>query len=164
MAERKSKVSSPSSRSWVERSFTPRRNSPLNADLFVFASTALRRGVEIATLSFQSAGPLNFPVNVGGNRNSLACNALTPARMRQGKDWHRSCKSGQENMRRFLKHAAHSRTRLFVPVVEYGLTEFAVTVRQITTRPRINLWSNLRLNRIGLRNIKRGRNYARTHT
>ncbi len=34
-------------------------------------------------------------------------------------------------MRRFLKHAAHSRTRLFVPVVEYGLIEFAVTVRQI---------------------------------
>ena len=34
-------------------------------------------------------------------------------------------------MRRFLKHAALSRTRLFVPVVEYGLTEFAVTVRQI---------------------------------
>ncbi len=34
-------------------------------------------------------------------------------------------------MRRFLKHAAHSRTRLFVPVVEYGLTELAVTVRQI---------------------------------
>src|SRR6266511_5421264 len=43
------KVSSPSSRSWVERSFTPRRNSPLNADLFVFASTAIRRGVELAT-------------------------------------------------------------------------------------------------------------------
>ncbi len=140
------------------------KSQGINADLFVFASTALRRGVEIAALSFQSAGPLNFPVNVGGNRNSLACNALTPARMRQGKDWHRSCKRGQENMRRFLKHAAHSRTRLFVPVVEYGLTEFTVTVRQITPRPMINLWRNLRLNRIGLRNIKRWRNYARTHT
>ena len=83
-------------------------------------------------------------------------------RVEQSDRWHRSCKSGQENMRRFLKHAAHSRT--FVPVVEYGLAEFAVTVRQITTRPMINLWSNLRLNRIGLRNIKRRRNYARTHT
>ena len=40
-------------------------------------------------------------------------------------------------MRRFLKHAAHSRTRLFVPVVEYGLTEFAVTVRHIAPRPMI---------------------------
>lgn len=85
-------------------------------------------------------------------------------RVEQSDRWHRSCKSGQENMRRFLKHAAQSRTRLVVPVVEYGLAEFAVTVRQVTTRPMINLWSNLRLNRIGLRNIKRGRNYARTHT
>src|SRR6266550_2757561 len=42
-----------------------------------------------------------------------------------------------ENMRRFLKHAAHSRTRLFVPVVEYGLTEFAVTVRQIIPKDSV---------------------------
>ena len=90
--------------------------------------------------------------------------ALKRPRVERSEHWHRSCKRGQENMRRFSKHAAHRRTRLFAPVVEYGLTELAVTVRQITTRPRINLWSNLRLNRFSLRNIKRGRHYARAHT
>src|SRR5436189_5687083 len=97
----------------------PLRAEDLNS--YVFASTALRRGVEIAALSFQSTGPLNFPVNVGGERNSLACNAPTPARIRQGNDWHRSCKSGQEKMRRYLTQAEHRRTRLFVSLVEYRL-------------------------------------------
>ena len=50
-------------------------------------------------------------------------------------------------MRRFLKHAAHSRTRLFLPVVEYGLTEFAVSVRQIAPRPVIKLLGPLRSRR-----------------
>jgi len=67
--------------------------------------------------------------------------------MRRGKGWHRSCKKSRKNMRSFLKQAAHRRTRLFVPVVEYGLTELAVTVRQIAPRPVINFRGTLRLNR-----------------
>jgi hypothetical protein len=53
-------------------------------------------------------------------------------------------------MRTFLKPARHSRTRLFVPVVEYGLTEFAVTVRQVEPKPHVpqlSLPGALRLNR-----------------
>jgi len=65
------------------------------------------------------------------------------------------------NMRRFLKHAAHRRTRLFVPVVEYGLTEFAVTVRQIAPPSVINLRSILRLNRRSMEKSWTRRNYDR---
>jgi len=37
--------------------------------------------------------------------------------------------------------------RLFVPVVEYGLTEFAVSVQQIASKPSVNLQGTLRLSR-----------------
>ena len=37
-------------------------------------------------------------------------------------------------MRNFLKHAQHDQTRLLVPVVEYGLSEFTVSVRQIVVQ------------------------------
>ena len=50
-------------------------------------------------------------------------------------------------MRKFLNRARHNQMRLFLPVIEYGLTEFAVTVRQISSKPSVNLRGTLRLSR-----------------
>ena len=47
-------------------------------------------------------------------------------------------------MTKFLKHDGPNLMRLFVPVVEHGVTEFAVTVRQIASKPLANFRSTRR--------------------
>ena len=41
-------------------------------------------------------------------------------------------------MREVSKQTRKNGMRLFLPVVEYGLTEFAVSVQQIASRPSVN--------------------------
>jgi len=50
-------------------------------------------------------------------------------------------------MREFLNQAGAKRTRLFIPVVEFGLTEFTISVRQIVSKPHLNLRGTFRLSR-----------------
>ena len=50
-------------------------------------------------------------------------------------------------MRQFLNRARHNQMRLFLPVVEYGLTEFAVTVRHIAPKRSVHHRGTFRLSR-----------------
>ena len=50
-------------------------------------------------------------------------------------------------MRELSKQIRKNGMRLFVPVVEYGLTEFAVSVQQIASRLSVDLQGTLRLSR-----------------